>query len=202
VKQITVSRTVFTLDELDPDAREKAIQALREDAWETLDSDMVAEDLAGRFIELATGEWVGTTSKNTLKDKYGIRIYWNFGYSQGDHAYIEGYLHRDDTPNLAWPENVFYANVTRSGRDWATVEYVSVTDPETGNERDHYHGDEYAATVEMVNNLNKQLYREVRKLVEGYTSEDYVLENYNLWALPRRFDVTGQFAPPMFWAEV
>lgn len=196
MKQITISRTVFTLDELGPDAREKAIENLREEAWETLDSDMIAEDLAGRFIQMATGEWVGATSKNTLKDNYGIRIYWNLGYTQGDHAYIDGYLHRHETPNLAWPDNVIYANVTRSGRDWATVEYVT-----TDDERDHYHGDEYDATVEMVNNLNKQLYRDVRMIVESYTSEGWVVSEYETHDLMRRFDENGQYAPPMFWAE-
>lgn len=196
MKQITVSRTVFTLDELGPDAMGRAIENLREEAWEQLDSDMVSEDLAGRFIELATGEWVGATSKTALKDGYGICIYWQVSYCQGDTAYVEGYLHRHETPNLAWPDNVIYANITRSGRDWASIEYVT-----TDDERDHYHGDEYDATVKMVNDLNDQLYREARKLVEGYMDDDYVVENYNASGVMRRFDDNGQYAPAMFWAE-
>ena len=196
MKQITVSRTVFTLDELGPAAREKAVQALRDDAWETLDSDMVAEDLAGRFIELATGEWVGATSKNTLKDKYGIVIYWSVSYTQSDDAQISGTLDAETSPNLDWPDGVRMVAIRSNNYTGSTVTWVDTDDDER-----HYDGRALADAQQMVNDLNDQLYREARKLVEGYTSEDYVMENYNLWALPRRFDVTGQYAPPMFWAE-
>jgi hypothetical protein len=198
VKQITVSRTVFTLDELEPDARDKAIETLREAAWEDLDSDMVAEDLAGRFIELATGEWVGATSKNTLKDKYGIVIYWSVSYIQSDDAQISGTLDAETSPNLDWPDGVRMIGIRSNNYSGSTVTWVDTDDDER-----HYDGQALADAQQMVNNLNSQLYREVRKLVEGYTSENYVIDCYNNYEdLQRRFDATGKYAPPMFWAEV
>jgi hypothetical protein len=198
VKQITVSRTVFTLDELEPAARDKAIETLREAAWEDLDSDMVAEDLAGRFIELATGEWVGTTSKNTLKDKYGIVIYWSVSYTQSDDAQISGTLDAETSSNLDWPDGVRMIAIRSNNYTGSTVTWVDTDDDER-----HYDGQALADAQQMVNNLNSQLYREARKLVEGYTSENYVIDCYNNYEdLQRRFDATGKFAPPMFWAEV
>ena len=194
MKQITVSRTVFTLDELDPAARKTAIQALRDDAWETLDSDMIAEDLAGRFIELATGEWVGATSKKQLQDKYGIVIYWSVSYTQSDDAQISGTLDAETSPNLDWPDGVRMIAIRSNNYSGSTVTWVDTDDDER-----HYDGQALADAQQMVNDLNDQLYREARKLVEGYTSEDYVLESYI--DLPRQFDENGQYAPPMFWAE-
>ena len=52
-----------------------------------------------------------------------------------------------------------------------------------------------------MSDLNRQLYREARKLVEGYMDDDYVVENYNASGVMRRFDEDGQYAPAMFWAE-
>lgn len=196
MKQITVSRTVFTLDELGPDARDKAIENLRNTAWEQLDSDMVSEDLAGRFIELATGEWVGATSKTELKDKYGIAIYWSVSYTQSDDAQIAGTLDAETSPNLDWPDGVRMIAIRSNNYSGSTVTWVDTDDDER-----HYDGDAIADAQQMVNDLNRQLYREVRKLVEGYTDDDYVVENYNTSGVMRRFDENGQYAPAMFWAE-
>lgn len=196
MKQISVSRTVFTLDELDPDARNKAIETLREAAWEDLDSDMVAEDLAGRFIELATGEWVGATSKKQLQDKYGIVIYWSVAYSQSDDAQISGTLDAETSPNLDWPDSVRMIAIRSNNYSGSTVTWVDTDDDER-----HYDGQALADAQQMVNNLNRQLYRDVRMIVESYTSDGWVVSEYETHELQRRFDENGKFAPPMFWAE-
>jgi hypothetical protein len=196
VKQITVSRTVFTLDELEPAAREKAVQALRDDAWETLDSDMIAEDLAGRFVQMATGEWVGATSKKQLQDKYGICIYWSVSYSQSDDAQISGTLDAESSPNLDWPDSVRMIAIRSNNYTGSTVTWVDTDDDER-----HYDGQALADAQQMVNNLNRQLYRDVRMIVESYTSDGWVVSEYETHELQRRFNENGQYAPPMFWAE-
>lgn len=196
MKQITVSRTVFTLDELEPAAREKAIQALRDDAWETLDGDMVAEDLAGRFVQMATGEWVGATSKNTLKDKHGIVIYWSVSYTQSDDAQISGTLDAESSPNLDWPDGVRMIAIKSNNYTGSTVTWVDTDDDER-----HYDGRALADAQQMVNNLNNQLYRDVRMIVESYMTDGWVVSEYETHELQRRFDENGKYAPPMFWAE-
>lgn len=196
MKQITVSRTVFTLDELGPAAREKAIQALRDDAWETLDSDMISEDLAGRFVQMATGEWVGATSKKELKDKYGIVIYWSVSYTQSDDAQISGTLDAESSPNLDWPDGVRMIAIRSNNYTGSTVTWVDTDDDER-----HYDGQALADAQQMVNNLNNQLYRDVRMIVESYMTDGWVVSEYETHELQRRFDENGKYAPPMFWAE-
>jgi hypothetical protein len=196
VKQITVSRTVFTLDELEPAAREKAIQALRDDAWETLDSDMIAEDLAGRFVQMATGEWVGATSKKQIQDKYGIVIYWSVSYTQSDDAQISGTLDAETSPNLDWPDGVRMIAIRSNNYTGSTVTWVDTDDDER-----HYDGQALADAQQMVNNLNNQLYRDVRMIVESYMTDGWVVSEYETHELQRRFDENGKYAPAMFWAE-
>jgi len=195
--RITVTRDVFTYDELEPDAQRRALEKLTEDAWESLDSDMVAEDLAGYFDMLATGSDGAVLGRKQLADKYGVRIYWSVSYSQSDNASIEGKLHRSDTPNLAWPEGVTYARVRSSNYGNSIVECV-----ETDDEAYIEHGDLFDATQEMITKLSRKLYNYARQQIKGYTSAEYVLNAYrDHYGLTRRFTATGDYAPAAFWCD-
>ena len=195
--KVTVTRDVFTYDELEPDAQRRALEKLTTEAWECLDSDMVAEDLAGYFDMLATGSDGAVLSRKELETKHGVRIFWSVSYSQSDHASIEGKLHRSDTPNLAWPEGVTYARVSSRNYGGSRVECV-----ETDDEAYIEHGDLYDATQQMVNDLNRKLYVYARQQIEGYTSEDYVLDAYrDIYELTRRFTIDGDYAPAAFWCD-
>jgi len=193
--KVTQTRDVFTYDELEPDAQQRALEKLTEDAWESLDSDMVAEDLAGFFDMLATGSDGAVLRRRELADKYGVRIYWSVAYSQSDHASIEGKLHRHELPKLAWPEGVTYARVSSRNYGGSRVECV-----ETDDDAYIEHGDLYDATQQMIDDLNRKLYRYARQQIEGYTSEDYVLDAYrDFYELTRRFTIDGDYAPAAFW---
>lgn len=195
--KVTATRDVYTYDELTPDAQQRALEKLRNDAWESLDSDMVAEDLAGYFSMLAAGTDGTVFSRRELENKYGVRIYWSVSYSQSDHASIEGKLNRSNLPNLAWPEGVTYARVSSRNYGGSRVECV-----ETDDEAYIEHGDLYDATQEMITKLNGQLYRFARQQVEAYTSEDYVLDIYrDCYELTRRFTEHGDYAPAAFWTD-
>ena len=195
--KVTVTRDVFTYDELEPDAQRRALEKLTTEAWECLDSDMVAEDLAGYFDMFATGSDGAVLSRKELETKHGVRIFWSVSYSQSDHASIEGKLHRSDTPNLAWPEGVTYARVSSRNYGGSRVECV-----ETDDEAYIEHGDLYDATQQMVNDLNRKLYVYARQQIEGYTSEDYVLDAYrDIYELTRRFTIDGDYAPAAFWCD-
>ena len=195
--KVTATHNVYTYDELPPDAQNRALEVLRNEAWESLDSDMVAEDLAGYFDKLATGSDGTALRRKELETKYGVRIFWSVAYSQSDHASIEGKLHRSDLPNLAWPEGVTYARVSSRNYGGSRVECV-----ETDDEAYIEHGDLYDATQDMINTLNGKLYRYARQQIEAYTSAEYVIETYNeCHELTRRFTDEGEFAPAAFWTD-
>jgi hypothetical protein len=195
--KVTATHNVYTYDELPPDAQKRALEVLCNEAWESLDADMVAEDLAGYFAMLATGSDGTVLSRRELADKYGVRIFWSVSYSQSDHASIEGKLHRSDLPNLAWPEGVTYARVSNRNYGGSRVECV-----ETDDEAYIEHGDLYDATQDMIDTLNGKLYRYARQQCEAYTSAEYVIETYNeCHELSRRFTDEGEFAPTPFWTD-
>jgi hypothetical protein len=73
---------------------------------------------------------------------------------------------------------------------------------ETDDEAYIEHGDLYDATQQMVNDLNRKLYRYARQQIEGYTSADYVLDAYrDIYGLTRRFTIDGDYADAAFWCD-
>lgn len=196
--KVTATRDVYTYDELPPDAQKRALELLCNEAWESLDSDMVTEDLNAYLVELGTGNGHGVLTRKELFDKYDVRIYWQVAYTQGDFAAVEGYLRRSELPNLAWPEGVEYARVVTTGHgNHSYPEYVM-----TADENEIYGGELFDATAKMIQDLNRKLYRFARQQCDGYTSEEYVLDAYrDIYELTRRFTIDGDYAPAAFWCD-
>jgi len=196
--KVTATHDVYTYDELPPDAQNRALEVLCNEAWQSLDADMVTEDLNAYLIQLGTGTNNGVVSNKELYDNHSVRIYWQVTYSQGDFAAIEGFLRRSELPNLAWPEGVEYVRVVTTGRgNHSYPEHV-----ETADEREIYGGELFEATAEMIQDLNRKLYRFALQQCEAYTSAEYVIETYNeCHELTRRFTDEGEFAPTPFWTD-
>jgi hypothetical protein len=194
--KVTATHNVYTYDELPPDAQKRALELLCNEAYESLDSDMIAEDLAAHFIYLATGKYEGVVSRKELANKYGVSIEWSVGYSQSDHAAISGKLYRYDLPNLAWPEGVTYARIYTTNYGHSRVECVETA------EHTQYQGPLVDQMRDMITELNTKLYRYARQQCEAYTSAEYVIETYNeCHELTRRFTDEGEFAPTPFWTD-
>jgi len=194
--KVVANRNVFTYDELEPDAQQRALEVLCTEAWESLDGDLIAEDLNSHFVYLATGKCEGVLSRKELADKYGVSIEWSVAYSQSDYAAIEGKLHKSDTPNLAWPDDVIYARIHSTNYGHSRVECVETDDENL------YHGPLFDATQEMITQLNSKLYRHARDTCEAYTHPDYVLNAYNeCYEAVRRFTDEGDFANTAFWTD-
>jgi hypothetical protein len=200
--KVSATRDVFTLDELDPAARDKAIEHLCQQAWENLDSDMVSEYLAGYFAYLADRNMCGAMSRKELSDKYRIRIYWSVSYSQSDDAQIEGVLSRDYHPNLAWPDGIHTIRVTTNTYSWARATDVYELD-ENGDEGGHTHDPKLIeAANEFVMALCQRLYGAARAECEHATDAEYVVDTYhNCYGDRRRFDADGTLAPSEFWND-
>lgn len=193
--KITATRDVFTYDELPRDAQKRALETLCDDAWKSLDSDMVTEDLAGFFAMLATGNDGAVLSRKKLETKYGVRIYWSISYSPSDYVSVQGKLKRCELSKMAWPEGVTYARVGSRNYGGSTVECI-----ETDDTAHIEHGNLYDATQKMIDTLNDKLCRYAKQRIEGYTSEEYVLNAYrDHYGLTRRFTIDGDYAPAEFW---
>ena len=194
--KVTATRDVYTYDELTPDAQQRALEKLRADAWECLDSDMVTEDLNAYLVELGTGKGHGVLTRKELFDKYDVRIYWQVAYTQGDFAAIEGYLRRSDLPKLAWPNNVEAIRVVTTGRgNHSYPSHVIV-----GDDEETYEGATFEAAANMIQGLNRKLYRFAVQQCDAYTSASYVLDAYrDHYELARRFTEHGDYAPAAFW---
>jgi hypothetical protein len=200
--KITATRDVFALNELSPDAYDKAVEHLCAEAWECLDSDMITEYLTGHFAYLADGNDSGVMSVRELKDKYRVCIYWSVSYSQSDNAQIEGTLSRDYHPNLAWPDGIHTIRVSTNTYSWSGASAVYELD-ENGDEGGHtYEPKLIDAAGDFVLDLCQQLYRAARTECEHATSKDYVLAAYSDHGLQRRFTADGSVAPAEFWADV
>jgi hypothetical protein len=159
---------------------------------------MGSEDLNAYLVELGTGTNNGVVSNKELYENHSVRIYWQVAYGQGDFAAIEGYLRRSELPNLAWPEGVEHARVVTTGRgNHSYPEYVS-----TADEQEIYGGELFDATADMIQKLNRKLYRFAQQQCDGYTSASYVLDAYrDIYELTRRFTDEGEFAPTPFWTD-
>jgi hypothetical protein len=197
---VSVTRTVFRFDELSEDAKWRAIGILREQAWECLDSYLVAEDLTGRFAWEAAHDESAPYSEKQLLAKYGIGIEWSVAYSQSDYAAITGTLDKADTPYLSWPDGVCRILLTK-GRASSWPEYVVVYD-EHGEEGNRERGGpQYDAACDMISDLNGELYQWARQACEDYTSVEYVVDQHLESGVPYQWNEDGTQAPAMFWRE-
>jgi hypothetical protein len=196
MKEALVTRPVFRFEELSPTAQDRALEVLREQAWECLDSDMVSEDISFMFAMTANSKWdQGVLSVKELKDKFGVRIYWSVSYSQSDGGQIEGYLDRDICPDLKWPNDVRAIRASSNNFYGSTILDVFVGD-EYDDAREQ---SDWDAAREMVDNLNGDIYQWARTACETYTSAEYVMDQYQDSGLPYQFDEDGNQAPMMFW---
>lgn len=196
MKVSTVNRTVYRFEELSDTAQQRALEVLREGAWECLDSDMIAEDIAGRFAYEANNKFdEGVLSVKELEQRFGVRIYWSVSYSQSDGGQIAGYLDRDICPNLAWPNDIRAIRVTANNFYGSTIHDVFV-----GDDYDYARTQaDWDAARDMVNDLNHTIYDWARQACEDYTSAEYVIDQYQFSGLPYQFDEDGNHAPMAHW---
>lgn len=199
MKDITVTRQVFALDELDDTARTAAIELLRNQNYENIPSDMISEGLNGQLVYLLTGEWVGDITDKELKRLSSLTLEWRLGYCQGDGVAIYGEIYNDYATQLTWGDAV-YAKLTRnshgyhySHRNCFTVELFD-GDGDTINDN--------GVMANELGDICTKLERYGYAEIENLTSEAYVIELLNDNDTPRIFNADGTLAPSQFWAAL
>lgn len=205
-KEITITRRVFTFDELSPTAQDYAYGLLCAEAWENIDSDMVSEYLAGKFANMADGSepndgcYGGGLNKDQLKERYGIRIYWSVSYSQSDHASIDGVISRDIHPKLEWPDGIHTIRVKTNNLGNSIITDLYGIDDD-GGEGAHVSDPElFDAANSFVRDICDTLYQAAVAECDSYTSREYVIDTLAGYYDPRRFNDDGSYAPSEFWS--
>ena len=200
---VTVTKQVFTLDELTPAARETAIKKLREIAYETLPSQIVSEGLNGELYNLLTGEWVGDIDDKKLVKDIGLKIEWSLSYCQGDGVAIYGTLDSGDATSLNWGDAT-KAILTRNhwGNHYTHGNCIDVALYRYDDEGYEIDITDTAYFADQIKDICRKLERHGYAEIENLTSETTVIDMLNdLDAdTARRFNDDGTFAPSEFWA--
>lgn len=197
---VSVTRAVYRFEELSEDAKWRAIEVLREQAWDDFDSDMVSEEITTRFAWEAAHNDGGPYSRKAFRDRFGIDIEWRVGCSQSDYAAVTGTLYRSDAPYLAWPDGIS-AVFIKNGRTWSWATSASATGEDGGIGEAIYHGPMMEAAQEFVRNLNHTIYEWAQQACEDYTSTDYVIDQHQASGVPYQWNEDGTQAPAIFWRE-
>lgn len=115
--------TVYTLDELEPGAREKAIEGITEklggDWWDSSDiddiSDVMRYTLANKFGTSNHGEW-GVSDFPGIP---GVELRgWDL--DRADYVALSGTLDRENAPALPWVDGIEVVSLTE-GRDFTMI---------------------------------------------------------------------------------
>lgn len=203
MKQITVTETVFTLDELSDAARQNALEKMSTWLYGWIEPDQITEYLNGELLTMLTGEWVGEISSNELQKRTGLKINWSLSHVQGDGVAVYGTIYAADAPKLEW-HNADNARLTRN--EYGTYySHYNTFDVEAFGEDDNLNyttldGDTGEAIAEQFRDICRKLERLGYGQIEALTNEEAIREHLE-WSEPRRFTENGEILPSKWWAQ-
>lgn len=156
MKDYTVRR--YTFEELGEEARERAVQDMRNFLLEVLDSSDISDYLMDR-VEFAIG---GQEAE--------IDVAFSLSYCQGDGVAIYGVIRRENAPDLSWPEGAESVHLTRNswGRHYSHYNSFNV---EVYDGEDCLIEDSHILETQL-RDLCRELERDGYKYIEGATSEE------------------------------
>jgi hypothetical protein len=203
MKQVTVTETVFLLEELSDTAREKAIEKMRNVLYEWLDSSQITEHLNGELYSALTGTYDGHIDTKELAKRVGLTIEWSLSHSRGDGVAIYGTLNRSDALNVNWG-GADNATFTRNshGNHYSHEHCMDISLFEY--DENGYEIDAESDATEMFTKQFRDLCRELARsgyaAIDDLTSEQEVMY-YLEWSEPRRFTIDGDIHPTKWWGE-
>ena len=201
MKPITVTRNVFTIREL-PD-KAGALEQVRSDLHDYIDSDEITEHLNGELYAALTRIHDGQISKKELTERVGLTVEWSLSYCQGDGVAIYGTLNSDDAPNVNW-YGASTATFTRNSHGHHHSHENCMTVALFSYDEGGYEVDANKATTELFAEQFRDLCRELARSgyaeIENLTSIDAAAEHLEN-NCPRRFNEDGTYAPTQFWGE-
>ena len=203
MKPITVTKTVFTLDELSNTARQNALEKMCTYMHEWIEGDQVTEYLNGELLTMLTGECVGEISSKELSKRTGLTMEYSLSYSQGDGVAIYGTIYAQYAPKLEW-HNADNARLTRNGygtyySHYNTFDVVVCGEDENGNYTT-LDGDTGEAITDQFRDICRQLSRLGYQQIEALTNEEAIHEHLEMGDA-RRFTEDGDIIHPSFWSD-
>ena len=203
MKPITVTETVFTLDELSDTARQKALETMCTYMHEWIEGDQITEYLNGELLAILTGECVGEISSKELKGCVGLQIEWSLSHSQGDGVAIYGTVYANEAPKLEW-HNADNACLTRNHygtyySHYNTFDVVVCGEDENGNYTT-LDGDTGEAITDQFRNICRQLSRLGYQALENLTGEEAIYDHLECHG-ERRFTEDGYIMHSSFWSD-
>lgn len=203
MKQITVTKTVFTLDELSISARRNALEKMCTELHEWIEPDQITEYLNGELLTMLTGECVGEISSKELTKRVGLKMEWSLSHCQGDGVAIYGTLYAADAPKLEW-HNADVARLTRNEYGTYYSHYNTFSVEVFGEDDNLNHttldGDTGEAITEQLRDICKQLARLGYEQIENLTNEE-AIRGYLDGGDARRFTEDGNLALMPFWSD-
>lgn len=203
MKPTTVTKTVFTLDELSDTARQNALEKMSALLYDWIDPSQIAEYLNGELLAMLTGECVGDISSKELTKRVGLQIEWSLSYSQGDGVAIYGTLNSDDAPKLEWG-NGTTATLTRNSLSNHYSHAYTMNISVFRYDEDGYEIDsdcpENEQFADQIRDICRQLeqtgYDQIKWLTCEETVREYLNNDY-----PRRFTENGEIDSIEFWSD-
>ena len=203
MKQVTVTETVFLLEELSDTAREKALEKMRNVLYEWLDSSQITEHLNGELYSALTGTYDGHIDTKELTKRVGLTVEWSLSHCQGDGVTIYGTLNSDDAPNVNW-HGASTAIFTRNSHGHHYCHEYCMDISLFSYDEGGYEIDADKATTETFAEQFRDLCRELARsgyaAIDDLTSEQEVIY-YLEWSEPRRFTIDGDIHPTKWWGE-
>ena len=203
MKTVTVTKTVFTLDELSGTARQNALEKMNAWMYDYIESDEITEYLNGELVTELTGEFIGQISTNELQKRTGLKLNWSLSHSQGDGVAIYGTVYAADAPKLEW-HNADNARLTRNEygtyySHYNTFDVVVCGEDENGNYTT-LDGDAGEAIAEQFRDICRKLERLGYEQIEALTNEE-AIHGYLDGGDARRFTQDGDIMHPSFWSD-
>ena len=199
MKDITVTRQVFALDELSPAARSVAIEKLRTENYENIPCEAITGSLYGHLAFLLGDNDISGISTQHLKSEAALTLEWSLSDRQGDGVAIYGEIYNDYATQLTWGDAV-YAKLTRNNHGHHYSHYNCFDVELFDGDGDTI--DDNGVMAGELRDICKKLERYGYDEIENFTSEAYVIELLNDNDTPRIFNADGTLAPSQFWAAL
>lgn len=178
MKDYTVRR--YSFEELSKEAREKAVEDMRNFLLETLDSSMITEYL----------EECVTTALGGQEEE--IELAYSLSYCQGDGVAIYGVIRRDNAPDLSWPEGAQSVHLVRNS--WSNhYSHYNSFNVEVYDGEDCLIEDSHIIETQL-RDLCRQLERDGYKFIEGNTSDE--IAGDELYEAGAVFTIDGKWDIP------
>jgi hypothetical protein len=161
MKEYTVRR--YSFEELGKEAQDKAIEDARSLLNEWVPEEYLTDELQCELVSQLGGE------------ASGIDLRYSLSYSQGDGVATYGTLKREEAPNLSWPDNVAYVELSRNSWSNHYSHYNTFNVEAFTEDDDRVEGKAVEVLEGQLRDVCRDLARYGYDLIEKWTSEEAAL---------------------------